>query len=83
MLPQSECDGLPPDAVGNRRRGAKFDDVDASPQLVFEVDNELCQVEHAVTCIEVDDEIDVAVSARLAPCHGTEDAHVPSSMPGR
>lgn len=55
-------------------------DVDFTLQQCFELLAEFNKIEQAAVTIHFDEEVDIAVWARLSPRHGPEDPHVVGSM---
>jgi hypothetical protein len=56
------------------------EDVDFTLEQCFQVLAELDGIEQAASVLHFDEEVDIAVSLGLAPCHGPEDPHIVGSM---
>jgi hypothetical protein len=56
------------------------EDVDFTLQQCFKVLAKLDEIEQAAATIHFDKEINIAIWARLSPCHGSEDPHIVGSM---
>jgi hypothetical protein len=52
------------------------EDIDFTLQQCFEVLAQFNEIEQAAAMIHFDKEIDIAIWARLSPCHGPEDPHI-------